>query len=82
MLQQEEPNDYVVSTGNNHTVREFVELAFNAAEIDIVWEGEGVDINGINMKSNKAVVVISPEFYRPCGGQTPSWRSVKRPGSI
>ncbi len=65
MLQQEEPSDYVVSTGNNHTVKEFVELAFNAAEIDIVWEGEGVDTKGINRKSNKVVVVISPEFYRP-----------------
>ncbi len=65
MLQQEEPSDYVVATGNNHTVREFAEIAFDAADIDIEWEGEGVDTKGINRKSNKVVVVISPDFYRP-----------------
>ncbi len=65
MLQQEEPNDYVIATGNNHTVREFAELAFLAADIDIVWEGEGVDTKGINRKSNKVIVEVSSAFYRP-----------------
>ena len=65
MLQQKEPNEYVVATGNNHTVREFVELAFMAAGIDIAWEGEGVNTKGINRKSNKVVVVVSSDFYRP-----------------
>ena len=63
MLQQDEPNDYVVTTENSHTVREFTKLAFLAAGIDIVWEGEGTETNGIDRKSNK--VVVSPDLYRP-----------------
>lgn len=65
MLQQEEPNDYVVATGSNHTVREFAELAFLAAGIEIVWEGEETETKGIDKKSNKIVVTVSPDLYRP-----------------
>ncbi len=65
MLQQETPDDYVIATGKTHTVREFVELAFKAVDIEIKWEGTGVDTKGIDSKSNKIVVEISPDFYRP-----------------
>ncbi|WP_457623727.1 GDP-mannose 4,6-dehydratase [Persephonella sp.] len=65
MLQQEEPDDYVLATGETHTVREFVEKAAAAAGFDIVWEGEGVNTKGIDRKSNKVIVEVSPEFYRP-----------------
>ncbi len=65
MLQQEEADDYVIATGETRTVREFVGLAFKAAEIDIVWEGKDVDSKGVDKKSNKVMVDVSPEFYRP-----------------
>lgn len=65
MLQQEEPDDYVLATGETHTVREFVEKAAAAAGFDIVWKGEGVNTKGIDRKSNKVIVEVSPEFYRP-----------------
>jgi len=65
MLQQEEPDDYVLATGETHTVREFVEKAAEVAGFDIEWEGEGVDTKGIDRKSGKVIVEVSPEFYRP-----------------
>lgn len=65
MLQQEVADDYVIATGKTYTIREFVELAFKVVDIDIVWEGEGVDTRGVDRKLNKIVVDVSPEFYRP-----------------
>ncbi len=65
MLQQEAPDDYVLATGETHSVREFVEYAFNAAGYDITWEGEGVDIRGIDKTTGRVMVEVSPEFYRP-----------------
>jgi len=65
MLQQETPDDYVLATGETHSVREFVEYAFNAAGYDIVWEGKGVDTSGIDKATGRVMVEISPEFYRP-----------------
>ncbi len=65
MLQQESPDDYVLATGETHSVREFVEYAFNAAGYDIAWEGEGVDTRGIDKATGKVLVEVSPEFYRP-----------------
>lgn len=65
MLQQEQADDYVVATGENHTVREFVELAFKCVDIDIEWTGEGVDEVGNNRKNGKALVKINPDFFRP-----------------
>jgi GDPmannose 4,6-dehydratase len=65
MLQQPAPDDYVVATGETHTVREFIGTAFRYSGMDIIWEGSGVDEKGIDRKSGKAVVEVSPEFFRP-----------------
>ena len=65
MLQQPKADDYVLATGETHTVREFVEAAFKAAGYDIVWKGEGVNTQGIDKKSGEVLVEISPDFYRP-----------------
>ncbi|MDD3049336.1 MAG: GDP-mannose 4,6-dehydratase [Bacilli bacterium] len=65
MLQQEEADDYVIATGETHKVREFVELAFKEADIEIQWKGNGVDEVGINKANNQIVVRINPKFYRP-----------------
>jgi GDPmannose 4,6-dehydratase len=65
MLQQNEPEDYVVATGEAHTVREFTERAFNEAGIDIEWRGKGVNEKGIDSKTKKVLVEVSPEYFRP-----------------
>ncbi len=65
MLQQDAPDDYVVSTGETHTVKEFVELAFQEAGIGLAWEGEGLDEKGINRSTGKVLVKIDPYFFRP-----------------
>ena len=65
MLQQSEPDDYVIATGENHSIREFVELAFKVANIDIEWEGQGIEEKGIDKNSGKVLVEVSPEFFRP-----------------
>jgi GDPmannose 4,6-dehydratase len=65
MLQQDKPDDYVVATGETHSVREFTELAFREAGIDIEWEGEGVNEIGRDADSGKVLVEVDPMFYRP-----------------
>ncbi len=65
MLQQEEPDDYVVSTGETHEVREFVELAFQAAGIELEWSGEGVEEQAVDKATGKVVVSVNPKFFRP-----------------
>lgn len=65
MLQQEEPDDYVVATGETHTVREFCELAFQAVGIELKWEGKGVNEQGIDSKTGKLLIKISSKFFRP-----------------
>jgi GDPmannose 4,6-dehydratase len=65
MLQQDKPDDYVVATGETHSVREFTELAFGEAGIDIEWEGEGVNEIGRDANSGKVLVEVDPMFYRP-----------------
>lgn len=65
ILQQEEPDDYVIATGVQHTVREFATLAFKHVGIDVEWQGEGVDEKGIDKSTGKVVVAVSPDFYRP-----------------
>jgi len=64
MLQQEKANDYVVATGETHTVREFVETAAKELDIEITWRGEGADEKGYD-KNGKQIIDINPEFYRP-----------------
>lgn len=65
MLQQPEPDDYVVATGEMHTVREFVERAAEVAGFDLEWEGEGTDEIGRDKKTGNTIVEIDPRFYRP-----------------
>ncbi|MCR4431947.1 MAG: GDP-mannose 4,6-dehydratase [Tepidanaerobacteraceae bacterium] len=65
MLQQDEPDDYVVASGQTHTVREFVELAFKHVNIDIKWMGEGVEEKGLDKKTGKVIVAVNPKYFRP-----------------
>ena len=65
MLQQDSPDDYVISTGETHSVREFVEHAAEALGIDLVWEGEGINEKGIDKNTGKTIIEIDPEFFRP-----------------
>lgn len=65
MLQQDEPKDYVIATGETHTVREFVELAFAEVGIVIEWEGEGVLERGSNSKTGKVLVKVDERYFRP-----------------
>lgn len=65
MLQQDKPDDYVIGTGENHSVREFVEKAFRVAGIEIEWQGRGVDERGINKKTSRILVVVDKNLFRP-----------------
>lgn len=77
MLQQKKPDDYVVATGESHSVREFVELAFREIGVEIRWKGKGVKEVGIikkvtsdksrvaSLKKDNAVVEIDPRYFRP-----------------
>lgn len=65
MLQQENPDDYVVATGETHSVREFVETAFQNIGMSITWKGSGVDEVGINEATGQVVVKIDPRYFRP-----------------
>lgn len=66
MLQQLHAKDYVLATGETHSVREFIEEAYSVVGIDVEWKGTGVDEQGYNRLTNKVLVKINPEFYRPC----------------
>lgn len=65
MLQQNEPEEYVVATGEAHTVRKFTEKAFQEAGINIEWRGEGVNETGVDSNTGKVLVEVSPEYFRP-----------------
>ncbi|MGK6317609.1 GDP-mannose 4,6-dehydratase [Neorhizobium sp. DT-125] len=65
MLQQDEPDDYVLATGETHTVRSFVEKAFAKVGMPIEWRGEGVDEKGYDATSGQCVVEIDPRYFRP-----------------
>eukprot|EP00004_Rigifila_ramosa_P009235 TRINITY_DN2072_c0_g1_i1.p2 TRINITY_DN2072_c0_g1~~TRINITY_DN2072_c0_g1_i1.p2 ORF type:complete len:406 (+),score=99.81 TRINITY_DN2072_c0_g1_i1:78-1220(+) len=65
MMQQEKPDDYVVATGETHSVREFVEKSFKVVGVTIRWEGEGVDEKGIDAATGKVVVEIDAQYFRP-----------------
>ncbi len=65
MLQQDKPGDYVLATGEAHSIREFCELAFNEIGIKLKWQGEGVDEIGLDEASGKVLVKINPEYFRP-----------------
>lgn len=65
LLQQETPKDFVIATGKTNTVRYFVEQAFLAVDITIVWEGEGVDEVGKNKDTGDILIRIDPQYFRP-----------------
>ncbi|HOJ78855.1 MAG TPA: GDP-mannose 4,6-dehydratase [Bacillota bacterium] len=65
MLQQDNPDDFVIATGETHSVREFVELSFKNVGIDIQWEGQGVNEKGIDAATGQVLVEIDPRYFRP-----------------
>ena len=65
MLQQEEPDDYVLATGQSHSVREFVELAFGEVGRRIVWQGEGISEKGIDAATGKELIRVDTSYFRP-----------------
>ncbi|MGI2327621.1 GDP-mannose 4,6-dehydratase [Planococcus sp. YIM B11945] len=65
MLQHEKPEDFVIATGQMHTVREFVELAFKHAGIEIEWSGKGIEEKGINKTTKEVIVDVDAKFFRP-----------------
>lgn len=65
MLQQEKPEDFVIATGIQHSVREFVELAFKEVSINIKWVGNGIEEKGIDINTGNEIIEIDPKYYRP-----------------
>jgi GDPmannose 4,6-dehydratase len=65
IMQQPEPDDYVLATGETHSVREFIELAFSRVDIPIEWQGEGVDELGVDVRNGEILVRIDPRYFRP-----------------
>lgn len=65
MLQYERPEDFVIATGEHHSVREFATLAFHYAGIELEWQGEGIDEKGIDKATGKVLVEVDPRFFRP-----------------
>ena len=65
MLQQDEPDDYVIATGEQHSVREFVELAAPFFGLDIEWKGEGIDEEGVDKTTGRSIIKVSDKYFRP-----------------
>ena len=65
MLQQKNPEDYIIATNTEHTVKEFCDFAFKEIGITLKWEGKGINEKGINSKTGKTIVEIDPNYFRP-----------------
>jgi len=65
MLQQEDPDDYVLATNETHTVREFIELTCENLDIDLKWRGEGIEEEGYDSKTGESIIRIDPNYFRP-----------------
>ena len=65
MLQQAEPGDYIIATGEQHSVREFCELAFKELGIELEWQGQEVDEKGVDKKTGKTIIEVDPKYFRP-----------------
>ena len=65
MLQHDNPEDYVIATGETHTVREFVEAAFSHVDVDIEWQGEGVEEKGVDKDTGRVLIEVDPKYFRP-----------------
>ena len=70
MLQQDQPEDFVIATGEQHSVREFVDIAAGRLGIDITWQGKGVDEKGIDTKTGKTIVAVDSRYFRPTEVET------------
>ena len=66
ILQHDSPEDFVIATGEMHTVREFATLAFREVGMELRWEGVGVEEKGIDIKTGKVLVEVDPKYFRPC----------------
>jgi GDPmannose 4,6-dehydratase len=65
MLQYYKPDDFVIATGETHSVREFTELAFKELDIDIIWEGKDANEKGYDKKTGKCIIEVDPRYFRP-----------------
>ena len=65
MLQLDQPEDFVLATGETHTVREFADLVFKELAMELAWQGEGKDEKGVDKKTGKTIVEVDPRYYRP-----------------
>lgn len=65
MLQQDQPEDYVVATGETHSVREFIDIALSCAEMRVDWRGEGENLHAVDTKTGDTIIKVNPAFYRP-----------------
>ena len=70
MLQQEEPDDFVIATGHQYSVKEFVNFAAEALELSVEWQGSGPDEIGINAENGQCIVAVDPRYYRPTEVET------------
>ena len=70
MLQHDTPEDFVIATGEQHSVREFTERAFHEVGIDLRWEGEGVEERGIDIATGRVLVEVDPKYFRPTEVET------------
>ena len=70
MLQHDTPEDFVIATGEQHSVREFTERAFHEVGIDLRWEGEGIEERGIDIATGRVLVEVDPKYFRPAEVET------------
>jgi len=70
ILQQEEPDDYVIATGKQYSVRQFVEAALSEVGVSLIWEGEGIDEKGIDVETGRVLVEVDPRYFRPTEVET------------
>ena len=65
MLQNDKADNYVISTGETFSVKDFINTSCNELQIDIEWQGSGIDETAIDKKTGKSIIKINPKFYRP-----------------
>lgn len=65
MFQQDKPDDFVIATGEQHSVREFIKIASRTLGINISWQGTGVDEKGINTETGEIIIAVDPKYFRP-----------------
>jgi GDPmannose 4,6-dehydratase len=70
MLQQDEPEDFVIATGKQYSVREFVETAAKCIDVEVEWQGSGIDEVGINKATGDVIVQVDPRYFRPTEVET------------